>query len=203
MQETGDGPSTVTLETPKSSPRAAISISRCFQIASARRRPTCSRKAYPQKTKHSSSAGKLKARFLPQIVASKAGMKQIFLALAGLATILEPGSALARGLEGRWKNGAMEIVIAPCGGSLCGTVVKASQKQLAKAQRGSGTHLIGTRVINHIQPLGPGRWNADVFVASRDLNARGTIEELGPDRMAVHGCVLGVICKTTHWDRIG
>lgn len=129
-------------------------------------------------------------------------MKRIFLALVALIATVEPASALARGLEGRWKNGAMEIVIAPCGGSLCGTVVKASPKQLAKARRGSGTHLIGARVIDHIKPLGPGRWNADVFVASRDMNARGTIEEVGPDRLAVRGCVLGVICKTTHWDRI-
>ena len=52
-------------------------------------------------------------------------------------------------------------------------------------------------------PSGPGQWNADVFVASRDMNARGTIEQVGPNRLNVHGCVLAVICKTTHWDRIG
>lgn len=97
----------------------------------------------------------------------------------------------------------MEIVISKCGGSLCGTVVKASEKQQARARRGSGTHLLGARVIDNIQPTGPGRWVADVFVASRDLNAKGTIEQVGPDRLAVRGCVLAIICKTTHWDRIG
>jgi uncharacterized protein (DUF2147 family) len=131
-------------------------------------------------------------------------MKRFFCGLAGLAIALAPASALARsGLQGRWKNGAMEIVIAPCGPSLCGRVVKASAQQQSKAQRGSGTRLLGARVIDNIEPTGPGRWNADVFLASRDMNARGTIEQVGPDRLAVRGCVLAFICKTTHWDRIG
>jgi uncharacterized protein (DUF2147 family) len=130
-------------------------------------------------------------------------MKRFFLIIAGLAVALAPASALAKSLEGRWKNGAMEIVIAPCGQNLCGRVVKASEQQQAKAQRGSGTRLLGAKVIDNIQSIGRGKWNADVFVASRDMNARGTIEQVTPDRLAVRGCVLAVICKTTHWDRIG
>ncbi|HLO21170.1 MAG TPA: DUF2147 domain-containing protein [Sphingomicrobium sp.] len=130
-------------------------------------------------------------------------MKRFFLALTGLAVALAPASAFAKSLEGRWRNGAMEIVIARCGGSLCGRVVKASAKQEAKSQRGSGTKLLGARVIDNIQPSGAGRWNADVYLASRDMNARGTIEQESPDRLKVRGCVLAVVCKTTHWDRIG
>ena len=130
-------------------------------------------------------------------------MKKFLLALSGLAVALAPASAMAKSLEGRWKNGAMEIVIAPCGPSLCGRVVKASAQQQSKAQRGSGTRLLGSRVIDNIESVGPGRWSADVFVASRDMNARGTIEEVNPNRLAVRGCVLAIICKTTHWDRIG
>ena len=130
-------------------------------------------------------------------------MKQVLLGISALAVALVPASALAKSLEGRWKNGAMEIVIGPCGSSLCGKVVKASAQQQSKAQRGSGTRLLGARVIDNIAPAGPGRWSADVFLASRDMNARGTIEEVNPDRLAVRGCVLAFICKTTHWDRIG
>ena len=130
-------------------------------------------------------------------------MKKILLALSGLAVALAPASAMAKSLQGRWKNGAMEIVIAPCGPTLCGRVVKASAQQQSKAQRGSGSRLLGERVIDNIAPVGPGRWSADVFVASRDMNARGTIEQVNPDRLAVRGCVLAIICKTTHWDRVG
>jgi uncharacterized protein (DUF2147 family) len=131
-------------------------------------------------------------------------MKRLFTALATFTVASAPVAATAKsGLEGRWKNGAMEIVIAPCGPTLCGKVVKASEQQRARAQRGSGTRLLGARVIDNIEAAGPGTWRADVFVASRNMNARGTIEQVGPDRLAVHGCVLAIICKTTHWDRIG
>jgi uncharacterized protein (DUF2147 family) len=131
-------------------------------------------------------------------------MKRFLLPLSGLAIALAPASATAKSnLEGRWKNGAMEIVIAPCGPSLCGRVVKASEQQRTRAQRGSGTHLLGSRVIDNIEPSGPGVWKADVFVATKNMNARGTIEQVTPDRLAVRGCVLAIICKTTHWDRIG
>ena len=131
-------------------------------------------------------------------------MQRFFLILAALLAVAPPAAANARGsLEGRWKNGHMEIVIRPCGGALCGTVVKASDRQLARAERGSGTNLIGARVINNIQPAGAGTYKADVYVADRDMNARGTIRQVGPNRLEVRGCVWAVICKTTHWDRIG
>jgi uncharacterized protein (DUF2147 family) len=130
-------------------------------------------------------------------------MKRLFMIWAALSVLSGPAAAnTGSNLEGRWKNGKMEILIRPCGGSLCGTVVKASAKQQAKAQRGSGTRLIGARVIDHIQPAGTGVYKANVYVADRDMNARGTIRQLGPNRLEVRGCVWSIICKTTHWDRI-
>jgi uncharacterized protein (DUF2147 family) len=131
-------------------------------------------------------------------------MNRFFLSFLALAALAAPAPADARSnLEGRWKNGHMEIVIRPCGGALCGTVVKASAKQQARAQSGSGTNLIGARVIDDIQPAGSGVYKANVYVADRDMNAQGTIRQLGPNRLEVRGCVWTVICKTTHWDRIG
>src|SRR5690349_752716 len=109
-------------------------------------------------------------------------MKRFFFSLAALAALSAPASADGRSnLEGRWKNGRMEIVIRPCGGALCGTVVKASAKQQARAQSGSGTNLIGARVIDDIQPAGGGVYKANVYVADRDMNARGTIRQIGPN----------------------
>ena len=131
-------------------------------------------------------------------------MKRVFLSLAALAvTAAAPASANARsGLQGRWKNGKMEIMIAPCGRALCGTVIKASARQQEKAENGSGTRLIGARVIENIQPAGSGVYRADVFVADRGANASGTIRQVAPNRLAVRGCVGILICKTTNWDRI-
>jgi uncharacterized protein (DUF2147 family) len=130
-------------------------------------------------------------------------MKRFFLTLAAIAVTATPIAATAKSnLEGRWKNGHMEIVIAPCGKVLCGTVVKASPKQQAKAERGSGTDLVGARVISNIRPAGAGAYRADVFVADKNMNAHGTIREVNADRLSVRGCVLAIICKTTNWDRV-
>jgi uncharacterized protein (DUF2147 family) len=96
----------------------------------------------------------------------------------------------------------MEITIAPCGDTLCGTVTKASAKQKAKAERGSGTELIGARLIKNIHATGPSVYRANVFLADRNMNARGTIRQLGPNRLAVRGCVLAIICKSATWDRV-
>ena len=130
-------------------------------------------------------------------------MKRLFLALSALVVALTPAPAAAKGaLEGRWKNGAMQIVIGPCGRALCGTVVRASAKQQAKAERGSGTDLVGARVISNIRQTGARSYTANVFVADRNVNARGTIKQVAPNRLDVRGCVFAVICKTTHWDRV-
>jgi uncharacterized protein (DUF2147 family) len=129
-------------------------------------------------------------------------MKRISLALAPILALAVPASANAASIEGRWKNGQMEIMIAPCGETLCGTVTKASAKQKAKAERGSGTDLIGARLIRDIHATGPSVYRANVFLADRNMNARGTIRQLGPNQLAVRGCVLAIICKSATWDRV-
>ena len=105
-------------------------------------------------------------------------------------------------IEGRWKNGKMEVLIAPCGRELCGTVVKASPKQQRKAEEGSGTELVGARLIHDIERTGPGTYRASVFVADRNIHARGTIRQVTPNRLNVKGCVLAIFCKSKTWDRV-
>jgi uncharacterized protein (DUF2147 family) len=130
-------------------------------------------------------------------------MKRIFLALTALCLLSGPAVATAKSpIEGRWKNGKMEVVIAPCGGDLCGTVVKASPLQQAKAQRGSETDLIGARLVKDIEQTGPKTYRATVFLADRNIYARGTIDQISNDQLRVRGCVLAIICKTRTWDRI-
>ena len=130
-------------------------------------------------------------------------MKKLLAAIAALAAISAPASASAKSpLEGRWKNGRMEVVIAPCGPRLCGTVVKASPVQQAKAERGSDTDLIGARLIEDIRKTGPTSYSASVFLADRNVHARGTINQVSRNQLQVRGCVLGVICKSKTWDRV-
>lgn len=130
-------------------------------------------------------------------------MKRILAAIAALAVLAGPAAASAKSpLEGRWKSGNMEVVIGPCGSDLCGTVVKASAKQQARAERGSDTNLLGARLIENIEKTGPATYRATVFVADRNMHARGTINQLSANQLKVRGCVLGIICKSKTWVRI-
>ena len=122
---------------------------------------------------------------------------------AALLATLFAGSAEARSpIEGRWKKGNLQIDIRHCGQTLCGTVVKASAKQQARAERGSGTELIGATLIRQIQPTGPNSYKAKVFVADRNMHAAGKIRQLSPNRLKVSGCVLAVVCKSANWTRV-
>ena len=130
-------------------------------------------------------------------------MKKILLSL-GLAAMLSAPAAATAGspIEGRWRNGKMEIEIDRCGAMLCGTVVKASAKAQAKAQKGTGTKLIGARLIDNIRPTGANSYKARVFLADRDMHATGTIRQVSDDRLAVKGCALVILCRSATWERV-
>ncbi len=133
-------------------------------------------------------------------------MKQMTLALAAAATVISAAApaVAAAPIEGRWARGKMQIRIAPCGPTLCGTVLRASNKQKARAEAGSGTELVGATLIHNIRPAGPRRYTAKVFVADRNINANGTIVQFSPDQLSVKGCVaLGMLCKSQQWTRVG
>ena len=130
-------------------------------------------------------------------------MNRILLSIGLVAALAAPAAATAGSpLEGRWRNGKMEIEIDRCGQTLCGTIVKASPKAQAKAQKGSGTELIGARLIENIRPTGANSYKARVFLADRNMHATGTIRQVSIDRLAVRGCALLVICKSATWDRV-
>lgn len=133
-------------------------------------------------------------------------MKTLILTSVAAATLFGAAmpAAASAPIEGRWARGNMQIQIAPCGQTLCGTVLRASEKQIARAEAGSGIDLIGATLIRNIRPVGPGRYTAKVFVADKNMNANGSIVQVSPDQLSVKGCVaFGLFCKSQHWNRIG
>jgi len=128
-------------------------------------------------------------------------MKRTFLSIAAIAAAAAPAAARDP-IEGLWKHGPMVVEIAPCGDDLCGTVVKASPLQQQKAERGSGTRLIGSRLITGIEPTGPGSYRGRVFAADRNVYASGSVHQLSPNELEVKGCVLMVICKSRTYVRV-
>ena len=110
------------------------------------------------------------------------------LLLAALASLAATPAAAAPGLAGSWTNPARSIIvkIGPCGGTLCGRVVSASAKARADAADAGTSPLVGVELISAIEPTGPGRWRADIFVPDqnggfhRRHRAGGPKPDVGP-----------------------
>ena len=129
--------------------------------------------------------------------------RAVVLSLTTLFMLLAHAPASARSpIEGRWQRGNMQIDIKPCGEWLCGTVVAASSKQQERAERGSGTELIGATLIKDIRPTSPGHYRARVFVADRNMHTTGRLRLVSPSLLKVSGCVLAIICKSADWTRV-
>jgi uncharacterized protein (DUF2147 family) len=129
-------------------------------------------------------------------------MKRILSSLLAFAVAATPVAASAQSpLEGHWKRKALEIEIAPCGETLCGTVVKASEEDRAKALQATGRELIGSRVLTNIRPAGPGAWHGTAFIADYNTSARTTLRLTSSGTLDVKGCILLVLCWSKTWER--
>ena len=146
--------------------------------------------------------GKLSAPFPPQIQA-KAMNETVFPELcacrARRCRLRRPPGATSKG-AGRTARGDRHRAVRR---RLCGTVVKASASSRPRRGAAAAPALIGARVIDGIRPAGDGvfrRRRLRRRAATSAPAARSS--RSAPTALNVRGCVLGVFCKTTHWDRI-
>jgi uncharacterized protein (DUF2147 family) len=135
-------------------------------------------------------------------------MKQI-LARAALVLLAAgvPAAAASQGaLEGQWKNpkGSVVVRLGPCGESLCGVVVNASEKAKASARKGGTPNLVGTRILSGLRQTGSGTFKGQVFDPKRNIRAPATVRMLGPDALEVRGCAIAgmLLCKEQRWTRV-
>ena len=108
-------------------------------------------------------------------------------------------------IEGVWKNRPNTLVvrIAPCGGTLCGTVVRASEDAKESVRKAGTATLVGTRVLTGLRRSGNGAYRGEVFNPNLNIHASGTITLESENVLVVRGCVLaGLICRQQHWTRI-
>ena len=115
--------------------------------------------------------------------------------LAMIAALAGEGS-----LEGRWRSpgGNSIIVIAPCGGELCGTVAWASDKAKQDARR-STDQLVGTALLTGLQEKAPGRWQGHLFIPDKAMRVTAKIRLVGPQQLKVSGCA--IVCSSQVWTR--
>ena len=136
-------------------------------------------------------------------------MKAILSAAALLMTTaaLPAGASAQSTLEGHWKNpkGSVIVHLGPCGSSICGTVVNASEHAKETARNGGTPNLIGTRILSGLKPAGDGVYRGQVFDPKRNIRAPATVRLLGPDALEVRGCAIAgmLLCKEQRWTRVG
>ena len=112
----------------------------------------------------------------------------------------------ANGLLGEWRNtnNNVHLRLEPCGSAVCGRVTWAADPQRADARKGSGKELVGSRLLHDLKQSSDGTWRGQVFIPDINKNASGTVTQLSNVLIRVSGCtLLGLICKTQHWHRIG
>ena len=135
-------------------------------------------------------------------------MNRALFPLLALSVALSGASAAsaAASLEGLWKNRPNTLVvnISPCGASLCGTVVQASDDAKASTRKAGTANLVGTKVLTGLRKSSEGTYSGQVFNPNLNIHASGTVTLESPTVLVVRGCVLaGLICRQQHWLRVG
>jgi len=116
-----------------------------------------------------------------------------------LLSIAQPGHAP---IDGYWKNpiGSAVIAIGPCGRSLCGKVVWASERGQREVAR-TTHHVVGTTVLTGLHPE-DGHWAGRLFVPDDNIHVAARLQLVNPRELKLTGCALvGLICRSQIWTR--
>jgi uncharacterized protein (DUF2147 family) len=123
-----------------------------------------------------------------------------------LAAAVAPTQASVRDdIEGVWRNRPNTLVvrIAPCGATLCGTVVQATEDAKESTRKAGTPNLIGTQVLTQLRKSAAETYTGQVFNPNLNIHAAGTVTLVSPTVLVVRGCVLaGLICRQQHWTRV-
>jgi uncharacterized protein (DUF2147 family) len=105
-------------------------------------------------------------------------------------------------IDGYWRNpiGSAIIRIAPCGDSLCGKVVWASERGKREAAT-SSSNIVGTTVLTAVNRSDAG-WAGKLFIPDDNIHVSARLQLLGQDRLKLTGCAFaGLICRSQIWTR--
>ncbi len=125
--------------------------------------------------------------------------------LIAAALAAAPAAATQDRSSGVWRNpgNSVHIRAHPCGKSMCGTVIWASDKAKADARRGGTETLIGAQLFSGFVPAGRRVWRGKVFVPDIGKTFSGTITVVDDHTLKGEGCLLGRIgCKSQVWTRV-
>ncbi|RAP41858.1 imidazoleglycerol-phosphate dehydratase [Rhodovulum viride] len=120
------------------------------------------------------------------------------------ALTLAATAAHADPVEGVWQtplddNGHFgHIRIAPCGAALCGTLIRAYDRQGRQIE----TDTIGRQIVWDMKPQGDGRYGqGKVWAPDRDKTYNSKMALEG-EFLSVSGCVIGICRDGGRWKRV-
>jgi uncharacterized protein (DUF2147 family) len=105
-------------------------------------------------------------------------------------------------IEGLWKNpiGSAIIRIAPCGETLCGKVVWASERGRREVAR-TTSNIVGTLVLTAVRPSGHG-WAGKLFIPDDNIHVSARLQLIDPRQLKLTGCAFaGLFCRSQVWTR--
>ncbi|WP_439111467.1 DUF2147 domain-containing protein [Lentibacter sp.] len=125
------------------------------------------------------------------------------LGVAGLVFAFSlAGAAHAERAEGLWKTEADDkgqvghVAVAPCGASLCGTIIKAYDAQAREVK----TANVGRVILFDMVRTSAGQYGGRVLIPKFNRSLNGTMQVSG-NRMKISGCLVG-ICDSQTWVRL-
>jgi uncharacterized protein (DUF2147 family) len=123
----------------------------------------------------------------------KTALKIAACASAILVSALSPALADPSGTWMR-DNGASRVKVAPCGASLCGTIVWLKDAD--------GPSKVGQRVFYDMAPAGANKWSGKAFNPEDGKTYSGTMTMAGSS-LTTSGCALGgLICRSVNWRKV-
>ena len=98
--------------------------------------------------------------------------------------------------SGTWlrENGNSRVRVAPCGDSICGTIVWLKDADTASK--------VGQRVFFDMKPNGENKWSGKAFNPEDGKTYSGTVTLSGRS-LTTSGCVMGgIICRSVNWSKV-
>jgi len=97
---------------------------------------------------------------------------------------------------------SVKVEAKSCGATLCGSIVWANAEAMSDAKDAGVDKLIGLQLLSGYKKKGPGQWQGHVYVPDMKRTFFSRIEQDGPDRIKISGCILGgLLCKSQTWTR--
>ena len=125
--------------------------------------------------------------------------------IAAAAAAASPAPRAADPVVGTWMNRKETVAVATrrCGRGICGRVVWAAPEAEARAQAGGTARLVGTELLQNLEPAGPNTWQGMVFVPDLGTTAQAQLTITSPTSLQIDGCQYGgLMCKTQEWHRV-